>query len=39
MRLIFAEVITAYVNNNSSVYSCLLNASKAFDLVHYGKLI
>ena len=27
-----------YVNNNSCVYSCLLDASKAFDLVHYGKL-
>ena len=36
--LIFTEVISTYVNNNSSVYSCLLDASKAFDLVHYGKL-
>ena len=36
--LILKEVISTYVNNNSSVYSCLLNASKAFNLVHYGKL-
>ena len=35
---IFTEVISTYVNNNSSVYSCLLDASTAFDLVHYGKL-
>ena len=37
--LIFTEVISTYVNNNNSVYSCLLDASKAFDLVHYGKLL
>ena len=36
--LILTEVINIYVNNNSSVYSCLLDASKAFVLVHYGKL-
>ena len=36
-NLIFTEVISTYVNNNSSVYSCLLDASKALDLVHYGK--
>ena len=24
--------------NNNNVYSCLLDASKAFDKVHYGKL-
>ena len=36
--LIFNEVISTYVNNNNYVYSCLLNASKAFDIVHYGKL-
>ena len=26
------------MSNNSIVYSCLLDASKAFDKVHYGKL-
>ena len=26
------------MSNNSNVYSCLLDASKAFDKVHYGKL-
>ena len=36
--LILTEIINIYVNNNSSVYSCLLDASKAFVLVHYGKL-
>ena len=37
--LIFTEVISTYVNNNSSVYSCLLDASKAFDLVPLWKAI
>ena len=32
--LIFTEVISTYVYNNSYVYSCLLDASKTFDLVH-----
>ena len=27
-----------YVNNGSNVYRCLLDASKAFDRIHYGKL-
>ena len=27
-----------YVYNGSNVYSCLLDASKAFDRIHYGKL-
>ena len=31
--LAYYEVI-----NHSNVYSCLLDASKAFDRVHYGKL-
>ena len=31
-------VISHYINNNTSVYSCLLDASKAFDRVHLGKL-
>ena len=32
------ETATHFVNNNSCVYSCFLDASKAFDKVHYGKL-
>ena len=37
--LSYYEVITHYVCNHSNVYSCLLDASKAFDSVHYGKLL
>ena len=29
---------THFVDNNSCVYSCFLDASNAFDKVHYGKL-
>ena len=36
--LIYKEIINQYINNGSDVYSCLLDASKAFDRVHYGKL-
>ena len=35
---IFKEVTDCYLNGRSNVYSCLLDASKAFDKVHYGKL-
>ena len=35
--LIYKEVIDHYLNNNSTVYSCL-DASKAFDRVNNGKL-
>ena len=35
---VFKEVISNYVNNGSCVYSCLLDDSKAFDRIHYGKL-
>ena len=35
---VYTETINYYVNKNSNVYSCLLDASKAFDRVHYGKL-
>ena len=35
---ILMETDTHVVNNNSCVYSCFLDASKAFDKVHYGKL-
>ena len=36
--LIYKEIINQYINNGTDVYSCLLDASKAFDRVHYGKL-
>ena len=36
--LIYKEIINQCINNGSDVYSCLLDASKAFDRVHYGKL-
>ncbi|CAL4168288.1 unnamed protein product, partial [Meganyctiphanes norvegica] len=32
------EIINHYVNNNSNVYTVLLDASKAFDWVNYIKL-
>ena len=32
--LIYKEIINQYINNGSDVYSCLLDASKAFDRVH-----
>jgi hypothetical protein len=35
---IYIETVSHFVNNNSNVYSCLLDASKAFDRVNYGKL-
>ena len=35
--LAYYEVINHYLCNHSNVYSCLLDASKAFDRVHYGK--
>ncbi len=34
----YIETVDYYVNRNSDVFSCLLDASKAFDKVHYGKL-
>ena len=36
--LVYHEIINHYMSINSNVYSCLLDASKAFDKVHYGKL-
>ena len=36
--LIYKEVIGHYINNDSTVYSCSLDASNAFDRVHYSKL-
>ena len=31
-------VINHYVSNNSNAYICLLDASNAFDKLHFGKL-
>ena len=36
--LLYHEVINHYVCNGSNVYSCLLDASKAFTKVHYGTM-
>ena len=36
--LIYKEVVNHYLNGGSNVYSCLLDASQAFDRVHYGTL-
>ena len=36
--LVYHEVVTSYMRNKSNVYSCLLDASKAFDRIHYGKM-
>lgn len=35
---IYKEVVNHYRCNGSDVYSCLLDASKAFDRLHFGKL-
>ena len=32
------ETVNHFLENDSEVYGCLLDASKAFDKVHYGKL-
>ena len=37
--LLYHEVINHYLCNGSNVYSCLLDASKAFDKVHYGTML
>ena len=37
--MVYLETLHHYVNNGSNVYSCLLDASKAFDRIHYGKLV
>ena len=36
--VILREVIQNYIEGHSNVYCCLLDASKAFDQVYYGKL-
>ena len=35
--LMYKEVVSNYLQNGSNVYSCLLDASKAFDRIHFGK--
>ena len=35
---VYLETLQYYRQNGSQVYSCLLDASKAFDRIHYGKL-
>ena len=32
------EIINYYIHHKSNVFSCLLDASKAYDRVHFGKL-
>ncbi len=36
--LVLKEVINYYLNNNSDVYTCLIDATKAFDRIRYDKL-
>ena len=35
---VFKETVSHFLENGSNVYACLLDASSAFDRVHYGKL-
>ena len=37
-RMILRESITWYINNGSTVYDTMLDATKAFDRVEYCKL-
>ena len=36
--VVYLETLQYYRQHGSQVYSCLLDASKAFDRIHYGKL-
>ncbi len=36
--LVVTEVVRYYVNNKSDVYSCCVDATKAFDRVKHDKL-
>ena len=36
--VVYLETLQYYEQNGSQVYSCLLDTSKAFDRIHYGKL-
>ncbi len=38
MHLVLKEVIKYYLNNNSDIYTCLNDATKAFDRIRYDKL-
>ena len=38
LQFIYMETINHYVNDGGNVYNCLLDASKAFDRVHWGRL-
>ena len=35
---VYIETVNHYMNEGSDVYSCLIDESKAFDRVHWGKL-
>ena len=35
---VLKEIINYYVRRNSNIYCCFLDASKAFDKIHFGKL-
>ena len=35
---VYKETVSHFLENGSNVYACLLDASSAFDRVHYGKL-
>ena len=35
---VLKEIINYYVRRNSNMYCCFLDASKAFDKIHFGKL-
>ncbi len=36
--LVLKEVINYYLNNNSDVYTCFIDATKSFDCIRYEKL-
>ena len=36
--LMYKDVVSNYLQNGNNVYSCLLDASKAFDRIHIEKL-
>ena len=36
--VVYLETLQYYRQNDTQVYSCLLDASKAFDRIHYWKL-
>ena len=36
--IVLKEIINCYVRRNNNIYCCFLDASKAFDKIHFGKL-